>query len=99
MYLVHVRLKGPGRTTGRTDLATIVTSCAGNADGLEHVTVHPGPCGDVTLGLFLLANDLAAAEQSAARVAGQAVSGHPALSEFRVLESQGALVPGPWWIG
>ncbi|MFK4144028.1 hypothetical protein [Streptomyces sp. NPDC004065] len=97
MYLIHVRLKGPGGTAVRPDLATIITSCAGKADGLEHVTVHPGAQGDVTLGLFLLADRLAAAEESAARLTERAVAGHPALRGFRVVTAEAVLVPGPWW--
>ncbi|GAA3220138.1 hypothetical protein MTQ10_08470 [Streptomyces sp. XM83C] len=97
MYLIHVRLKGPDTTASRPDLATIITSCAGKADGLEHVAVHPGPEGDVTLGLFLLADRLATAERSAARLTERAVADHPALRGFRVLTAEAVLVPGPWW--
>ncbi|WP_051844476.1 hypothetical protein [Streptomyces sp. NRRL S-813] len=97
MYLIHVRLEGPGGAAGQPDLATIVSSYAGKADGLEHITVHQGPPGDVTLGFFLLADGLAAAEKTAAHLAGQAVSGHPELQEFRILEAEAVLVPGPWW--
>ncbi|MEU0598870.1 hypothetical protein ABZ484_11530 [Streptomyces sp. NPDC006393] len=97
MYLIHVRLEGPGSAAGRPDLATIVGSYAEKADGLEHITVHQRPPGDVTLGFFLLADDLATAEKTAAHLAGQAVSGHPELREFRILEAEAVLVPGPWW--
>lgn len=99
MYLIHVRLEGPGGSAGRPDLATIVASYAGKADGLEHIAVHEGPPRDVTLGFFLLADDLAAAEKTAAHLAEQAVSDHPELREFRIMEAEAVLVPGPWWGG
>ncbi|MEU7058500.1 hypothetical protein [Streptomyces sp. NPDC046197] len=97
MYLIHVRLQGPDGTADRPDLAAIVTSCAEREDGLEHVTVHKGPRGEVTLGLFLLAGSLAAAEDSAGRLAERAVAHHPDLRGFQVVTAEAVLVPGPWW--
>ncbi|MET8248164.1 hypothetical protein ABZV31_29415 [Streptomyces sp. NPDC005202] len=97
MYLIHVRLQGSGGTDERPDLATIITSCAEKGDGLEHVAVHPGPSGAVTLGFFLLAASLATAEDSAARLAERAVAHHPDLHGFHVLTAEAVLVPGPWW--
>ncbi|MFI1162588.1 hypothetical protein ACH4UM_03020 [Streptomyces sp. NPDC020801] len=97
MYLIHVRLKGPDGTAERPDLAAIITSYAERAEGLEHVTVHPSPSGDVTLGLFLLADSLATAEERSARLVRRAVAGHPRLCGFRVLQAETVLVPGPWW--
>ncbi|MCN9243045.1 hypothetical protein NGF19_19955 [Streptomyces sp. RY43-2] len=97
MYLIHVRLKEPEGAAVRPDLAGIVMSYTEEADGLEHVTVTPGPACDVTLGLFLLADDLREAEKAAARLARQAVSDHPELRGFRLLDAGAVLVPGPWW--
>ncbi|MFJ9814538.1 hypothetical protein ACIRU3_04570 [Streptomyces sp. NPDC101151] len=78
-------------------MAAIITSCAEKADGLEHVTLHKGPTRDLTLGLFMLADRLAEAEDSAGRLVRRAVADHPDLHGFRVVTAEAVLVPGPWW--
>jgi hypothetical protein len=79
------------------DLARIIASCAEEADGLGHVTVHGEDPGETTVGLFTAAAGLAEAEESAARVVRRAVAAHSGLSGFAVVSVEAVLVPGPWW--
>ena len=97
MHLIHVRLQGPDDTADRPDTAAIISACAEKADGLEHVTVHQGQSGELTVGLFMLAGSLAEAEHHARRLTARAVADHPDLHGFHVLTAEGVLVPGPWW--
>ncbi|WP_395295061.1 hypothetical protein ACF9IK_17110 [Kitasatospora hibisci] len=97
MYLIHVRIRVPGGSTGPAGLAGIIGSFAEDRDRLEHVSVHRPLPGEVTVGFFSLAESLAEAEESAARVVGRAVSDHPDLAGFAVGPVGAALVPGPWW--
>ncbi|MFD7937748.1 hypothetical protein ACFV4T_24965 [Streptomyces sp. NPDC059755] len=97
MYLIHVRLRAPAEESARPDLAAIISSCAEEGDGLEHVSVHAHAGEGLTLGLFLLADSLATAEDSAARLSRRAVEQHPDLLGYGVVASGAVLVPGPWW--
>lgn len=97
MYLIHVRLRAPAEAPALPDLAAIIYACAEESDGLEHVSVHTGAAEGLTLGLFLLADSLAAAEDSAARLSRRAVEHHPDLRGYGVVASGAVLVPGPWW--
>ncbi|WP_406006960.1 hypothetical protein OG440_12780 [Streptomyces sp. NBC_00637] len=97
MYLIHVRLRAPAEAHARPDLAAIISSYAEESDGLEHVSVHAHAEEGLTLGLFLLADSLAAAEDSAARLSRRAVDHHQDLLGYGVVTSGAVLVPGPWW--
>lgn len=97
MYLIHVRLRAPADASGRPELAAIISSYAEESDGLEHVSVHTHAEQSLTLGLFLLAGSLAAAEDAAARLSRRAVEHHPDLLGYGVVASGAVLVPGPWW--
>ncbi|MCH0566832.1 MULTISPECIES: hypothetical protein [unclassified Streptomyces] len=51
----------------------------------------------MTLGLFLLAPSLAAAEKSAVRLVEGALADRPDVREHAVDGVEAVLVPGPWW--
>lgn len=81
--------------------------CARTADGLEHVTVHPGgapgphpgsaadpeAATGPAIGLFMTASGLALAELAALAVCRRALATHPELAPFTVLSCGAALVP------
>ncbi|WP_033258857.1 MULTISPECIES: hypothetical protein [Kitasatospora] len=75
----------------------MVRSHARETDALEHVSVHPEIPGEVTVGVFSLAPDLAGAESRSAALLGRVVAAEPELAGFTVLSVGVAPVPGPWW--
>ncbi|MCU7827355.1 hypothetical protein [Kitasatospora sp. DSM 101779] len=97
MYLIHVRLRAAAGAVLPPDVAGIFTSFADGDDSVEHIAVHPDAPDGPTLGLFLAAPSLAAAEAAAARLSRRAVAGHASLRGFAVVASEAPLLPGPWW--
>ncbi|MFR9795986.1 hypothetical protein ACL02U_08795 [Streptomyces sp. MS06] len=51
----------------------------------------------MTLGIFLLAPSLVAAEQIAVRLVEGAFAGRSDVREYAVSGAEVVLVPGPWW--
>ncbi|WP_051812111.1 hypothetical protein [Kitasatospora sp. MBT63] len=97
MYLIHVRLRAPAGAVLPPGAAGLFASFADGGDGVEHIAVHRDAPGGPTLGLFLKAPALAAAEEAAERLARRAVAGHASLRGFVVVAGEASLVPGPWW--
>ncbi|MEV7414422.1 hypothetical protein [Streptomyces sp. NPDC089919] len=92
MHLVHVRLVVPGECPEGPGLREIFRAHAVPEERLEHISVHPGEGGLVTLGFFVTADSLLAAESVALSVVERAVAGEPALREARLHGCGGALV-------
>lgn len=81
MYLVHARLQPPAGSGLPADVAELVACCALPADQLELTVAHPAASdGRVTVGLWLLAPGLDAAERTAERVCLRALAVHAELA-------------------
>jgi hypothetical protein len=96
MYLIHAQLRSPTGAVLPEQTAELLTACAFDAEGLEHVTVHPETPSGPVLGLFLTASGLDRAEDSALALCRRAVALYPQLSAFTVVGLRTALVPALW---
>ncbi len=100
MYLVHARLRAPrplsppapGFCLLPTETGRWAMSLAVPTDGVEHVAVHPRALPHPVLGLYLLADRLEAAEESARVLVARTLAAHPELSGWKLLGAQAPLV-------
>ncbi|UUU33622.1 hypothetical protein JIX56_29340 [Streptomyces sp. CA-210063] len=105
MYLIHLALEPCGRGVGGgslpTDTGSAIAACAGEADALEHVTVHRDDPTRPVVGFFLRAACLAEAEAAAERLWRRTAACRPDLRTWHVTCSESPLfVPDtgwPWW--
>jgi hypothetical protein len=96
MYLVHARLHSPDGAALPERVAQLLTDCAFESEGLEHVTVHLDDGAGPVLGLFLTASGLDLAESNARALCCRAVELCPQLRAFTVADCGVPLVPGHW---
>ncbi|WP_405894130.1 hypothetical protein OG272_18820 [Streptomyces sp. NBC_00104] len=102
MYLIHLALE-PGRRGGSgsplpADTGAAIAACAGDADALEHVTVHRDDPALPVVGFFLRAACIEEAEAAAVRLWRRAVAGRPDLRTWHVKCSESPLfVPDVGW--
>ncbi|WP_330331872.1 hypothetical protein OHS33_20555 [Streptomyces sp. NBC_00536] len=68
MYLVHARLQGPPGVALPLEARSLVRAQAVEDDALEHVVAHPRALPHPVIGLYVRADNLAAAESRAARL-------------------------------
>jgi hypothetical protein len=102
MYLIHLALEAGGRGVGGTslpaDTGAAIAACAGDADALEHVTVHRDDPALPVVGFFLRAACIEEAEAAAERLWRRTVAGRPDLRTWRVKCSESPLfVPDAGW--
>lgn len=75
VYLVHTELLNrKADSCIPQNLADLLRALARPGDGVEHVVIHPRPGHGVTVGVYLLADRLLDAEETAARLCGRAVA-------------------------
>lgn len=74
MYLVHARLQAPLGGALPPDTRSLVWAQACLDEGLEHVVVHPCALPDPVIGLYVRAENLAAAELKAQGLCGRVLS-------------------------
>ncbi|MEU0125189.1 hypothetical protein ABZ114_26515 [Streptomyces albidoflavus] len=92
MYLVHVRVLLPPEAFGPEGVRDFFRSHALPDEGVEHVSVHGGADGVLTVGFFVQSDALLAAEGVALAVAERAVDREPGFRGARVVGGSGALV-------
>lgn len=92
MYLVHVRVLVPPEPLDTEDVRDSFRSHASPDEGIEHVSVHGGGDGVLTVGFFVQADCLLAAEVMALTVAERTVVREPVLLRASVAGGSGALV-------
>lgn len=95
MHLVHVRVLLPEEREcpEPQDLRDLLRAHAAPEERVDHVSVHPGEEGLVTVGLFVTSDSLVSAEIVALAVAERVVAGEAALLGARIVSCSGALVP------
>jgi|SRR5690349_2280416 hypothetical protein len=102
VYLVHTQLLArKAEPCIPLNLADLLRALARPADVVEHVVVHPLPENGVTVGIYLLAEGLMEAEQTAARLCRRAVAEVGPLPGWQVGRSEAPLLApydldGPW---
>ncbi|MFD3530996.1 hypothetical protein [Streptomyces sp. NPDC058664] len=74
------------------NLGDLLRSLARPDDGVEHVVVHRHPGRGMTVGVYLLADRLFEAEETAARLCGRAVAEAGPLPGWRVGRSEAPLL-------
>ncbi|MFF2997451.1 hypothetical protein ACFVTC_23255 [Streptomyces sp. NPDC057950] len=75
MYLVHTELLNrKADSCIPQNLADLLHALAHPDDGVEHVVIHPHPGHGLTVGVYLLADHLRSAEETAARLCRHAVA-------------------------
>ncbi|MGW0917022.1 hypothetical protein ACWD1Z_35735 [Streptomyces sp. NPDC002784] len=92
MHLIHVRLHTPCGFQVPEDLAAQFIAQATSAEGVEHVSVHPGAGQVLTVGLYVVAESLLMAEQAALAVSRRTVARVPALRRSRITGCSAAIV-------
>lgn len=91
MYLVHVRVL-LAEPFDAEAVRGMFRSHALAQDRVEHVSVHETGVGTLTIGFFVQAGGLFAAEDAALRVARRAVAHEPDLLAAKIADCTGALV-------
>ncbi|MER6678852.1 hypothetical protein [Streptomyces sp. NPDC000983] len=92
MHLIHVRLHTPRDFRVPDDLAAQFIAQATSAEGVEHVSVHPGVDQGLTVGLYVVAESLVRAEQAALAVSRRTVARVPALQRSSITSCSAAIV-------
>lgn len=94
MYLVHAHLRRSAQGGELpSDLRALVYESARPEDGVEHVSVHGDDASsEPVLGLFLLADSLAQAEENAAAVCARLLGTHPDLSGWILQRAEAPLL-------
>ncbi|MEW2163791.1 hypothetical protein AB0912_12440 [Streptomyces sp. NPDC007084] len=92
MHLIHVRLHTPRDFRLPEDLAAQFIAQATPAEGVEHVSVHPGTAHGLTVGLYVVAESLLIAEEVALAVSRRTVEHVPGLGRSRITSCSAALV-------
>ncbi len=92
MYLVHVRVLLPPQPLDTEEFRDFFRSHAFPGEGVEHVSVHGGTDGVLTVGFYVQADCLTAAECVALTVAERTLVREPVLQRASVAGGSGALV-------
>ncbi len=93
MYLIHVRLRPPAPGIGLPfGLGALLRAMTLPEDRVEHVAAHPDASPYPTLGLYLMADSLAQAEERAQRLGRRWVTGVPLLQGWRLISAEAPLV-------
>jgi hypothetical protein len=93
VYLVHTELLNrKAELCVPQNLADLLRDLALPGDGVEHVVIHPRPGHGLTVGVYLLADRLRVAEETAARLCLRAVTEIGPLPGWRVGRSEAPLL-------
>jgi hypothetical protein len=93
MYLIHASVRPPVHGLALPDrLASQLRALVQPEDGVEHLVVHADARPYPTLGLYLRAERLEAAEEQAARLCRRWLSGLAALRNWSLVRAQAPLV-------
>ncbi|WP_152990665.1 hypothetical protein [Sphaerimonospora mesophila] len=92
MHLVHVRLRTPDGFQPPDDLNVQLLTHAIEGEQVEHISIHRSDAPSLTIGLFVAADSLIAAEAVALAVVRRAVLREPVLSSSRITSCSGAIV-------
>ncbi|MFE9250591.1 hypothetical protein [Streptomyces sp. NPDC007088] len=93
MRLVHVRIRLPGTPDAPESLRAAFLSHAAPEDKVGHISVHLGDRGELTVGFFVSAATVYAAETVAYTAALRALGSEPALEHGYITSYSAALVP------
>ncbi|AVZ71064.1 hypothetical protein SLUN_01155 [Streptomyces lunaelactis] len=93
MRLIHVRIQFPGGLGSPEWLRRAFLSHAGPEQKVDHISIHPGDEGELTVGFFVTAASLIEAEAISYTVAHRALSHEPALQHARITSYSAAMVP------
>ncbi|MEU1816298.1 hypothetical protein ABZ543_14035 [Streptomyces roseifaciens] len=89
MYLVHVGLRRPRRTTELpAEIGELVLSRALPRERIEHISVHPHARPHPVLGVYLLADRLEEAEAHAEQACRRAIARCPQLAWWELVDAQ-----------
>lgn len=92
MYLVHAALRPGQGSRLPPDLAAHIRSLARPHEAVEHVSVHPDAKPDPVIGIYLLTERMAEAEENARALCGRAVAALAALQGWSVLRVEVPLI-------
>ncbi|OCC09069.1 hypothetical protein [Streptomyces sp. PTY087I2] len=92
MRLIHVRIRLPGTPGSSESLKAAFHSHTTPEDKVGHLSVHLGDGGELTVGFFISAATLSAAETVAYAVTLRALDSVPALQQAYVTSYSAALV-------
>ncbi|MFG2429018.1 hypothetical protein [Streptomyces sp. NPDC048590] len=93
MNLVHVRLQLPDGTTQVEGLKQTLLRHVSAGETVEHISLHPGDEGEVTVGFWVGGASVTGSERIAHAVTLRALEAEPALTRARVTSCSSALVP------
>lgn len=95
MHLVHVRvlMSQECECPGPRNLRDLFRAHCAPEERVDHISIHPGEEGLVTVGFFVTADSMVSAEVVALAVATRVVAGEAALEGARIVGCSGALVP------
>jgi hypothetical protein len=88
MYLVHVQVTGPEDVSFPDMQAEDVRAYARPEDGVEHVTMHPRAQPHSTLGIWVLAASLHAAEAQAGAFTRRLLHHHTLLDNWTLVRAE-----------
>ncbi|MFC5149519.1 hypothetical protein [Streptomyces aureoversilis] len=89
MYLVHVGLRRPRRSTELpAEIRELVLARALSRERIEHISVHPQARPHPVLGVYLLADRLEEAEEHAEQACRRAIAHCPQLARWEVVDAQ-----------
>ncbi|MEV7711680.1 hypothetical protein [Streptomyces sp. NPDC088270] len=92
MRLIHVHIRTPRHFVAFDPMPETFKSFAASGERVEHVSVHTAPPEGLTVGFYIVAETLSAAERVAQSVAERAVRGHTGLEGCQVVSCSAALV-------
>ncbi|MGW2083858.1 hypothetical protein [Streptomyces sp. NPDC001880] len=93
MNLVHVRIQLAGLLDQYDWLKRTFRSHAAPEEAVQHISIHPGDGGALTVGFWISAPSALASEQVAYAVTQRTLHAETALSQARVTSYSSTLVP------
>ncbi|MFJ8882809.1 hypothetical protein ACIRJR_05285 [Streptomyces sp. NPDC102402] len=93
MNLVHVRLQLPDGPTQFGGLRQMLLRHATADEAVEHISLHPGEDGELTIGFWVGGASVVGSELIAYAITRRTLEAEPALTRARVTSCSSALVP------
>ncbi|MFE3514575.1 hypothetical protein [Streptomyces sp. NPDC059166] len=93
MNLVHVRLQLPDGTTQVPGLKQTLLRHVSAGETVEHISLHPGDDGELTIGFWVGGAGVVGSERIAYAITLRALEAEPGLARARVTSCSSALVP------